>query len=140
MNKVVTTFLDRLAERFTALAAGLLSSRIAGLHAAAQAEQQSDLEDLARRYEAEGKLEIAATLRHRLLGLPSTNLALEGAEQLRQLQHSVPPLPELPPGGQTGVAADLRGLPNFETPKAPKRRKPDGGTQESNVILPESSL
>ena len=113
---------------------------MAGLHAAAQAEQQSDLEDLARRYEAEGKPEIAATLRQRLLGLPSTNLALEGAEQMRLLQHSTPPLPEIPVGGQTGVAADLRGLPSFETPKSTKRRKPEGGANESNVTLPESSL
>jgi len=139
MNKVVTTFLDRLAERFTALAAGLLSSRIAGLHAAAQAEQQSDLEDLARRYEAEGKPEIAATLRQRLLGLPSTNLAQEGAEQMRQLQQAST-LPETSLIGQTGVAADLRSLPNFETPKSPKRRKPEGGTNEPNLTLPESSL
>ena len=140
MNKVVTTFLDRLAERFTAQAAGLLSSRIAGLHAAVQAEQQSELEDLARRYDAEGKPEIAATLRQRLLGLPSTNLALEGAEQIRQLQPSVPGLPESPVSSPTGVAADLRGLPNFETSKSPKRRRTESGTNEPNLTLPESSL
>jgi len=140
MNKVVMTFLDRLAERFIALAAGLLSSRIAGLHAAAQAEQQSELEDLARRYDAEGKPEIAATLRQRLLGLPSTNLALEGAEQIRQLQPSVPGLPESLVTGPTGVAADLRGLPNFETSKTPKRRRTETGSNESNLTLPESSL
>ncbi len=140
MNKVVMTFLDRLAERFTALAAGLLSSRIAGLHAAAQAEQQSELEDLARRYESEGKPEIAATLRQRLLGLPSANLAGEGAEQLRQLQPTIPGLPESPVSGPTGVAADLRGLPNFETSKSPKRRRTEAGTSEPNLTLPESSL
>ena len=73
MNKVISLFLDRIAERFVALTVGLVSSRIEGFHAASQAEQQSDLEDLARSYEAAGKIEIAAGLRQRAQGLTSSN-------------------------------------------------------------------
>src|SRR5262245_45979699 len=85
MSKVVSTFLDRLAERFAALMASLLSSRVEGLHAAAQAEQQSQLEDLARSYEAEGKSEIAQTLRCRALRLTSTDLAAEAVEVMQKI-------------------------------------------------------
>jgi hypothetical protein len=57
MNKSFSVFLDRLAERFTAILAGVVSSRVESLRAEAQAEQQSQLEDLARKYEADGKLQ-----------------------------------------------------------------------------------
>ena len=77
MNRLFTTFLDRLAERMTALVAGLVSSRVTVLHAETQAEQQSQLEDLARQYEADGKPEIALTLRKRSTRLASADLAGE---------------------------------------------------------------
>lgn len=140
MNKVVMTFLDRLTERLTALAAGLLSSRMARLHATAQAEQQSELEDLARRYESEGKPDIAATLRQRALGLTSANLASEGAELLQQLAPTVTGLSELPATGATEVAPDLRGLPNFETAKPTKRRRSVAEINEPQPPLPEFPL
>lgn len=119
MNKVVSTFLDRLAERFAALMAGLLSSRVEGLHAAAQAEQQSQLEDLARTYEAEGKGEIAQTLRSRALRLTSTNLASEALEVIQQTTDGgrQPPSTDTNPG-------ELRGLPNFEVNRPVKKRRP----------------
>jgi len=41
MHSVVSTFLDRLAERFTAILAGVVSSRVESLRAEAQAEQIS---------------------------------------------------------------------------------------------------
>ena len=73
-------FLDRLAERFTAILAGVISSRVEGLQAVAQAEQQSHLEDLARKYEAEGKAGIAQSLRDRAARMTSSNLAGEALE------------------------------------------------------------
>ena len=75
MNKLLSLFLDRLAERLSALMAAVISSRVEGLHAAAQADQQSQLEDLARKYEADGKAEIATTLRRRLARMTSADLA-----------------------------------------------------------------
>jgi hypothetical protein len=125
MNKVVSTFLDRLAERFAALMAGLLSSRVEGLHAAAQAEQQSELEDLARSYEADGKHEIAQTLRGRALRLTSTNLAAEAVEVIQQTSEAGRPVVT---AERPVVNGDLRGLPSFDTNRpAKKRRLPEAG-------------
>jgi hypothetical protein len=120
MSKVVTAFLDRLAERFAALMAGLVSSRVEGLHAAAQAEQQSELEDLARQYEADGKPAIAQTLRQRAVRLTSTNLAAEALEVMQQLTANDRPALPL---GPVGPNDELRGLPNLESGKAPRKRR-----------------
>jgi hypothetical protein len=130
MSKVVTTFLDRLAERFAALMAGLVSSRVEGLHAAAQAEQQSELEDLARQYEADGKLAIAQTLRQRAARLTSTNLAGEAVEVMQQL--AADNRPALPPG-PVGAHGDLRGLPGIESGKSSKKRR---GAESNDSSFP----
>lgn len=106
MNKVLTVFLDRLAERMTALVAGLVSARVAGMHAEVQAHQQSELEDLARRYEADGKGEIAESLRRRSLRITSSDLAGEGTEIVKL---TMVPLQE--PGNSEPT--DLRILPDF---------------------------
>ena len=132
MNKVISVFLDRLAERFTALLAGSMSARIEGLHAAAQAEQQSQLEDLARKYEADGKLEIAATLRERAVRLTSADLAAEAVEVIQRVTDD--PMRLIEPVRAT-PQADLRGLPDFTNPgpaAGKKRRKPLDGTDPSD--------
>ena len=132
MNKLFSPFLDRLAERLAALLAGSISSRVEGLHATAQAEQQSQLEDLARRYEADGKLEIAATLRERALRLTSADLAAEAVEVIQRLTDDPPRLAE---PARTPCPADLRGLPDFSAPTpvaGKKRRKPLDGTDLSD--------
>ena len=82
MSTLFTVFLDRLAERMAALLAGLVSTRIESFHAEAQADQQSRLEDLARKYEADGKTEVAAILRQRSIQLTSTNLIAEAGQVL----------------------------------------------------------
>ena len=120
MNKILSLFLDRLAERFTALAAGLVSSRVEGLHAAAQAEQQSDLEDLARRYEAEGKTEIAAALRNRLLRIGSPHLASEAVDMLQSVS-TEPARLASPTAGS--AAQDFKGLPDFAATPSPRKKK-----------------
>jgi len=123
MNQLLSLFLDRLAERLSALMAGVISSRVEGLHAAAQADQQSQLEDLARKYEAEGKTEIATTLRHRATQLTSSDLAAEAAEAVRRLTDE--PL-RLPTPANSTPQTDLRRLPDFSalpTAAGKKRRK-----------------
>ena len=115
MNKLISQFLDRLAERLTALLAGSISARVEGFHAADQADQQSQLEDLARKYEAEGKPEIADALRQRVLRLTSTDLVAEAAESIQRLTEDRRLLPE---AGATGSrseqsSAALPQLPDF---------------------------
>ena len=120
MNKLFSLFLDRLAERFAALLAGSISSRVEGLHAAAQADQQSQLEDLARKYEAEGKTEIAETLRQRATRLTSADLAAEAVEVVGRLTGEPPRLVETTVGNSQG---DLSGLPDFAGSPAVTRSK-----------------
>ncbi len=120
MNKVISLFLDRIAERFVALTVGLVSSRIEGFHAASQAEQQSDLEDLARSYEAAGKIEIAASLRQRAQGLTSSNPAAEADRIVRNVTEAPLQLPGPPDAGQE---ADVRRLPDCAPSASPRNAK-----------------
>lgn len=117
MPTLLSQFLDRLAERFTAIVAGVISSKVEGLHAAAQAEQQSQLEDLARRYESEGKNEIAATLRSRALRLTSSDLAAEAVEVMQQTARELPRL-------NAPVTKEFPALPVSTQPIPKSRRKP----------------
>ena len=117
VNKLLSVFLDRLAERMTALVAGLVSSRVAGMHAAAQAEQQSDLEDLARRYEADGKPEIAQALRLRANDLVSADLASEGTKIV-----NLTLVPFTGPAEQ-GEPSELKTLPDFSATTARRRSR-----------------
>lgn len=122
MSKLLSLFLDRLAERFAALLAGSISSHVEGIHAAAQADQQSQLEDLARAYEADGKTEIAATLRRRAARLTSPDLAAEAVEVVERLTADSARLSDAP---RVHPPAELRGLPDFSASPltAGKRRR-----------------
>ena len=122
MSKLLSLFLDRLAERFAAMLAGTISSRVEGLHAAAQAEQQSQLEDLARGYEADGKPEIAATLRQRASRLTSTDLSAEAVEVVQRLTENTA---QQAAPTQSPPQADLHSLPDFTSspPTSGKRRR-----------------
>ena len=131
MNKIVSTLVERLVERFIALLAGMVSSRIEGIHAVSKAEQQSELEDLARQYEAVGKIEVATELRRRVGSLNSTNLASEGLEIIVNLSDETRNLPCSTSGK---VKADIQGLPDFgQAAPAPKAKRPRvSKSQQSN--------
>ena len=119
MNRFIAAFLDRLAERFTAILAGVISSRVEGLQAVAQAEQQSQLEELARKYDAEGKAEIAQALRERATRLTSPNLAGEALEVFEAVAGN--PL-KLSGPAPTASDGQLSGLPDFTAPVKPRRK------------------
>jgi hypothetical protein len=125
MNKLFSVFLDRLAERFTAILAGVVSSRVESLRAEAQAEQQSQLEDLARKYEADGKIAIAKTLRERALQLTSTNLAGDGVDVIAAV--SAEPLkltgPNAFPGWSPGEPAGFFGTSKVSKEITPSRKR-----------------
>jgi hypothetical protein len=120
MNKLLTALIDRLSERAAILGASLIGSRVEGLHAEAQAEEQSRLEESARQYESEGKLQIAAKLRERAARLTSTDVAADALEILHRVTHE----PRLPAGARDG-GADAPKLPDFTAvpPAAAKARR-----------------
>ncbi len=119
MNSVFSTFLDRLAERFTAILASVVSSRVESLRAEVQAEQQSQLEDLARKYEADGKSSIAQALRERALRLTNGNLAGDGANVIDLV--SAEPLTILGPNSSLN-GGNLERLPDFSVPPKPEKK------------------
>jgi len=130
MNSLFSTFLDRLAERFTAILAGVVSSRVESLRAEAQAEQQSQLEDLARKYEADGKIAIAKTLRERALQLTSSNLAGEGVDVIAAV--SAEPLKLTGPNASS-LAGHLENLPDFSAPAKSAKKSRRRGSNSPNV-------
>ena len=106
MIKYVQVFLDRLTQRLVIVASRLVASSVESLHATQQAAEQSQLEDLARQYEADGKMEIAATLRRRATQLADASPAEEAMETLQSLMNDGQALPALP-----DERADNRGWP-----------------------------
>lgn len=136
MNKLFSTFLDRLAERFTAILAGVVSSRVESLRAEAQAEQQSQLEDLARKYEADGKIAIAKILRERALQLTSSNLAGEGVDVIEAV--SGEPL-KLTGPNSSSHGGHLENLPDFSAPaKSGKTSLRRGNDSTTEPQLPDA--
>ena len=133
MNKIVSTLVERLAERLIALLAGLVSSRIEGIHAVSKAEQQSELEDLARQYEATGKIEIATDLRQRAGCLTSTNLVSEAVEIIENLTCETGKLPN---PKVENIRADIQELPDFgqSAPAAKAKRPRIGKAQQTNDL------
>lgn len=123
MNQILSQFLERLTERLTALLAGLISSRFEGFHAAAKAQQQSQLEDLARQYESEGKNEIANGLRHHAHSLMSPDLAHEATESMRLLTIDSS-MDDSGKGTSRGKKSsdNLRQLPDFGIPRQGGRK------------------
>lgn len=63
MSKLIRGFLERLRDRLTASFASLIGSTFTTFRTIHQVEQQSQLEDLARQYEADGKHNLAEQLR-----------------------------------------------------------------------------
>ena len=65
MLKGIQWFMERLVERVVPTVASSFMSTLQTMHVLGQAEQQDQIEEVARRYEAEGKTELAARLRRR---------------------------------------------------------------------------
>lgn len=125
MLKAVQWFIDRLVERVIPIVGTLFTASIESLHALGQAEQQSRLEDAARRYEADDKPEIAAILRRRGADLTSDNPAAQGLRLYENVANVEQPL--LPPA-QDPNAGDVGRLPDFKGKPAKSRRKKSGAS------------
>ena len=65
MLKPMQQILDSVAQRLITTVAGLIATTVEAIAAGQQAEQYARLEELARQFEADGKTDIAAALRHR---------------------------------------------------------------------------
>lgn len=66
MHRILQSFFERLTERIVAMAGSMVASTVEVERTTQQAEHLSQLEDLARRMEAEGKESIAESIRARM--------------------------------------------------------------------------
>ena len=121
MSKFVRDLFDRLAERFAAIFGKLMAASVQTLHAEQEADCQSRLEDLARRYDADGKPEIAACLRQRArLVITDDPAALEAA-LLDNLGGADASTPALPPAATPPALPEAPSVPT--APAKPGRRR-----------------
>ena len=129
MLKSIQLLIHPIAERLIAVIATSLSSTVQTLHALGQAEQQNQIEEAARRYEKEGKPEIAATLRRRAGELTSTNPLADGVDIITNV--SSMPAESLPPAKAT-TGGNLTQLPRLDRcPPRPRRKRTTGQPPKS---------
>jgi hypothetical protein len=131
MFKSVQWFMDRLVERLVPLIATSFSSTVETMHALGQAEQQDQLEEAARRYEADGKTDIARVLRRRAAQLTSTNPAAEATEIFNNIGGNDQAL--LPPANRK-ADTDLGLPPNFAD--QPSRQRKKKAKSQPNIAAP----
>lgn len=130
MFKGTQWFIERLVERLIPIIATSFSSTVETLHALGQAERQSQLEEAARRYEADGKPEIAAVLRRRAVDLPSDNPASQAVDIYQNIAGDAHRL--LPPA-QEPTDTELTQLPDFTSKPSKTRRKKTTSGQPSDA-------
>ena len=66
MHRILQSFFERLTERIVAMAGSMVASTVEVERTTQQARQLSQLEDLARQMDAEGKEDIAESIRARM--------------------------------------------------------------------------
>lgn len=85
MLKAIQWFVERLVERLVPIIASSFASTVETMHALGQAEQQGNLEEAARRYEANGMDEVAAILRERASRLTSNDPGSQALPMIENL-------------------------------------------------------
>ena len=85
MNNLIRTFLDRLHDRIIASVGSMIGSTFTVFRAAHHTEQKSFLEDLARKYESEGKLDLAEQIRSQSDNLSTDDPATEALPVFRNV-------------------------------------------------------
>jgi len=135
MNKLLQRFLDALRDRIVASVASVVGSTFSSYRAAQQAEQQSFLEDLARRYEAEGKQALAEQLRNRAQNLGVDDPASEGTSVFENVLEDRRTLPALTDSGQSNGKADLAAPDAAPASKKRPSRKSAKKADDSQISL-----
>ncbi len=108
MTNPIRFLYERLTERIFGLIASSIGNAVSVSRIACEAEQQSALEDLARKYEAEGKQQLADQLRTQAAAIQSLDPASDGAGVLNRL----------------GCAASTPGLPSMDDSVPTSVKKP----------------
>ena len=107
MVKGIQWFMERLVERTVPIVGSAFASTLETMHALGQAEQQDHLEEAARRYEADGKPELASRLRERAERITAGTPGEEGVAIIeafgRDEQRMLPASPAPGDDGDAGL-------------------------------------
>ena len=98
MNNLIRSFLQSLHDRIIASVGSTIGSTFSAFRAAHHAEQQSLLEDLARKYESEGKTQLAEQLRRQAAALSMDDPGTEARLVFRNVLDGQSELPALSDG------------------------------------------
>ncbi len=97
MTNPIRFLFERLTERIFGLIGSNIGNAVSACRVACEAEQQSALEDLARKYESEGKQQLADQIRSQAVAIRSLDPASDGDTVLDQIGYTeaTPSLPEV---------------------------------------------
>lgn len=92
MPNPIQNLFERLTERIFGVIGSHIGNTVSTYRAVCEAEQQSTLEDLACKYEAEGKSKLADRIRSQAAAITNVDPASDGASVLERLGcHQVTP-------------------------------------------------
>jgi hypothetical protein len=135
MNRLIRSFLQGLHDRIIASVGSIIGSTFSTFRAAHHAEQQSFLEDLARKYESEGKTHLAEQLRSKAAALNMDDPGMEARLVFRNVLDDKSDLPALADSSATDRADSEADMPN-RTPKKKRRgRKPSTPVDDMGISL-----
>lgn len=135
MNKLLQTFLDGLRDRIVASLASVVGSTFSAFRVAQEAEQQSFLEDLARRYEAEGKPTLAEQLRCRAKTLSMDNPAAESQPVFENILADKRRFPALPDAVESTPDHTENGEAKQRKVKSKRTRKSSQPVDDASISL-----
>jgi len=134
MAKAIQWFVESLVERFIPLVGSMFSSTVETFQALGLAEQQSQLEEAARQYEADGKTDIAATLRARASQLSSDDPAAKALN----ITDNIAARPSLLAPDENSPAAETPRLTQSKKSSSKPRRQKASTTKDTpnGSVLP----
>jgi len=123
MTKGIQWFMERLVERIVPIVGSSFATTLETMHTLNQAEQQNQIEEAARRYEADGKPELAAQLRESARRITADTPGEQGVAIIecfeRDEQRIIPPAA----GPENDCAAGLINSPASSLKKKTSRKR-----------------
>lgn len=135
MNRLIRSFLQGLHDRIIASVGSSIGSTFSTFRAAHHAEQQSFLEDLARKYESEGKTQLAEQLRSQAAALNMDDPGTEARLVFRNVLDDKSELPALADSSTTDHANPQAETPNSPPKKKRRGRKPSTPVDDMGISL-----
>lgn len=136
MNTLIRTFLNRLHDRIIASVGSMIGSTFSAFRAAHHTEQKSFLEDLARRYESEGKLDLAEQIRTQSQNLNTDDPGTEALPVFRNVladQNELPLLCDNPCPEE--ATADSKTAATASTKRKRRGRRPSTPGDDMGISL-----